>query len=179
MARKEKPVVTFDPKHHELAYHFDYNPGETKALRQMLRGKRPVSLCDLRRVALWKLDRILNIPDDVLDVLNSIVATSPLKVDSPESKKVLSDLVACPGVGFPMASAFLKFLRPDVFPIIDVRAYRALFGRKLYPNSYSLHLYLEYAARVEEIAFEKRIPLHEVDEQLWCFDRAHNGEINS
>jgi hypothetical protein len=77
-------------------------------------------------VALWKLNRILDVLESVLQSLRKLKSTQPLHVDSVESRNALSELVACPGVGYPMASAFLKFLRPDTFPIIDVRAYRAL-----------------------------------------------------
>jgi hypothetical protein len=72
-----------------------------------------------------------------------------------------------------------EVLRPDVFPIIDVRAYRALCGRKIYPASYKLDLYLAYAVKVEALAKSTGLPLHEVDEQLYRFDQEHNGGIEA
>ena len=76
-----------------------------------------------------------------------------------------------------MASAFLKFLRPDVFPIIDVRAYRALTGSVIRYNSYNLDVYLRYAQRLREVARVLGKKLSEIDEQLYCFDRRYNGPI--
>jgi hypothetical protein len=178
-AKPKKTPVVFDPGRHSLKYKFEYNPDETRALREMLKGKSTVTLCDLRRVALWKLDRVLHVPDPVRQALQGLVGLKSLRVDSAESKKVMRDLVGCSGVGFPMASAFLKFLRPDVFPIIDVRAYRALYGRKLYSSSYNLDLYLKYAERVQQIATSTELQLSEIDEQLYRFDQEHNGAIDS
>ncbi|HEV2295662.1 MAG TPA: hypothetical protein VGR35_17575 [Tepidisphaeraceae bacterium] len=80
-----------------------------------------------------------------------------------------------------MASTILKFLRPDIFPIIDVRAYRAVYGKKLHwrPDSVkrNIDLYLGYASDVERISNATGRPLREIDEQLYCFDLAHNGRI--
>lgn len=170
-------TVMFDPARHKLDHRFVFNEEETKNLRESLHRKATVTIDDLRRVALWKLDRVIDVSEGVLQSLRAIATSSTVSLDSPEARAVLLALVDCPGVGFPMASAFLKFLRPDVFPIIDVRSYRALFGKKLYPQSYTLDLYLRYARRVKEIAQENHMPLHEVDEQLYCFDKKHNGKI--
>lgn len=177
--KSKKPTVVFDAKRHHLKYKFEYNLEETQALRKLMSGNETATLSDLRRVALWKLDRILSVPEPVLQRLRKLVGTSDLKVHSSESRIVILELVACQGVGFPMASTFLKFLRPDVFPIIDVRAYRALFGRRLYPASYNLDLYLEYAAKVEGVAKRTGLQLYEVDEQLYRFDQEVNGGIDS
>lgn len=170
-------AVTYDPARHTLDCRFVFNEEETKRLREALKGKSTVTVDDIRRVALWKLDRVVDVPEGVLRSLQRLATAQGLTVDSPEATEVLLSLVECPGVGFPMASAFLKFLRPDVFPIIDVRAYRALFGQKLYPQMHTLKRYLCYAHRVREIAENTGLPLHEVDEQLYCFDKKHNGKI--
>lgn len=45
--------------------------------------------------------------------------------------------------------------------------------------SYSLELYLEYAARVAGIARRTGLQLHDVDEQLYRFDQEQNGGIDS
>lgn len=75
----------------------------------------------------------------------------------------------------PLASTILKFLRPDVFPIIDVRAYRALFDKKIY--TYTYDKYIEYCKEIYKIRDIKGIKLSEVDEQLYMFDKDKNGKI--
>lgn len=76
-----------------------------------------------------------------------------------------------------MASATLKFLRPGVFPIIDVRAYRALTGTKPYYGTYTYEKYRDYTIELQKIAKEVSRPLREIDEQLYCFDEEQNGAI--
>jgi len=160
-----------------LNYEFMYNSAETAALHEYLNGNENVNIHDIRRVALWKLDRVLEIPPETITELRLVVRTEALEIDDDLARRALESLVACHGVGYPMATTILKFLRPDVFPIIDVRAYRALTGTRLRAHQYSYPLYLDYAARVKDIAAEQNRPLREVDEQLYCYDKEHNGPI--
>ncbi len=176
MAQKNNLRV-FDIQADTLGFEFEYNPSETRALQRNLAGKANLTLDDIRRVALWKLDRIVELSEETLTQLRNVAIATNLTHDSPEAIAVLEALVGSPGVGFPMASTILKFLRPDVFPIIDVRAYRALEGRKLWPGTYSVRLYLEYATKLKQLADTLKLPLARVDEQLYCFDRQHNGTI--
>lgn len=169
----------FDIKNDVLDYPFESKQEETAALRSLMTGNASLSIDDLRRVAFWKLDRVINVPDSVIHHLQHLANEKDLTADSDDSRKALESPVDCEGVGFPMASAFLKFLRPDIFPIIDVRAYRALTGTRLRHHSYSVGLYLDYARRVREIANALGKKLYEIDEQLYCFDRNHNGAIDS
>ena len=167
----------FDPSTGPLDYLFDYNAVETSELRG--RTYENVSLEDLRRIALWKLDRVVDIPEGLLLKLRALADKEPLEARSPEAVQVLNELVACDGVGYPMASAFLKFIRPKVFPIIDVRAYRALTGIRLRYNQYNTELYLAYVERIAAIATKRGVPLALVDEQLYCYDKAKNGKIDA
>jgi hypothetical protein len=160
-----------------LNYRFSYNQTEAALLRRSISGRSNITLDVLRRIALWKLNRVLNVPPTTLKVLAAISSKRNLTERSPISKLAIKSLVACEGVGFPMASAFLKFLRPEIFPIIDVRAYRALTGKKLRYHKYSLDLYLTYIRRLRDIATVARKKFSEVDEQLYCFDKKHNGPI--
>ena len=77
-----------------------------------------------------------------------------------------------------MASSILKFLRPDIFPIIDVRAYRAIYGKKIYSSQNTIEKYIDYVKKINVISKSLDIDLNEVDEQLYCFDKEHNGKIS-
>lgn len=167
----------FDPEHHQLAYEFDYNTEETNSLREQ--NYETVSIDDLRRIALWKINRVLDIPEETLQELRALATTTPLVVESPASQTALRALTSSGGVGFPMASAFLKFIRPDVFPIMDVRAYRALTGKKLRSHQYTLEMYVDYAQELRRLAARLEVSLQQMDEQLYCFDKDHNGSINA
>jgi thermostable 8-oxoguanine DNA glycosylase len=166
----------FDVNADTLEYEFDLNVRERDELRE--RAYNNLSMEDLRRIALWKLDRVLNVPEALLEQLRALAVTEGLTVDSDQSRAVLDALVACDGVGYPMASAFLKFVRSDVYPIIDVRAYRAITGVRLRYAQYSTEVYLTYVERVLEIATRLGRPLADVDEQLYCYDKEHNGSID-
>ena len=75
------------------------------------------------------------------------------------------------------ASGILKFIKPDIFPIIDVRAYRALTGEKPYYSTYTYEKYVGYAKSLAKEAIRLGRPLREMDEQLYCFDQECNGRI--
>jgi hypothetical protein len=168
-------VRTFDIHEHKLDFHFNYNMVETSALHELLNNDDAVTLDKLRRASLWKLNRILHIPEITINKLQQLAVKENLCIEDAEVEEIINDLMDCPGVGMPMASTFLKFLRPDIFPITDVRAYRALFGKKI--NSYSYNIYRDYVKRIYEISDIKGLNLSAIDEQLYCFDKEHNGKI--
>ncbi|AXK67325.1 hypothetical protein CN645_30795 [Burkholderia sp. IDO3] len=99
-----------------------------------------------------------------------------LGVAMPNGVRTLPNAVAFDR-GFPMASAILKFIRPAIFPIMDVRAYRALTGIQPSYATYSYEKYISYAQKVTNIARQLNRPLREIDEQLYCYDKLHNGKI--
>jgi hypothetical protein len=61
--------------------------------------------------------------------------------------------------------------------MIDVRAYRALYGKKISSNQYSIELYTSYVKETYKIAKKFNIKLDEIDEQLYKFDKEENGKI--
>lgn len=168
----------FDVNKDQLSFPFDYNNEETSSLRESFKdSKKTITIDDLRRVALWKLNRVLEVPEELLKDLNDLRETKDLDFKDENVKKVISDLISCKGVGLPMASTILKFLRPDIFPIIDVRAYRVLFGKKIYSSQYSIELYYGYIEKIYLIRDKLKIELSKVDEQLYEFDKKYNGKI--
>lgn len=169
--------TVFDDTKHSLDFPFDYNVEETAALRKIFAAEAPIRSEDLHRAALWKLNRIIEIPDEVLQALEAVRKKESLHHRDDDAVHLLESLVACQGVGYPMASTFLKFVHPDVFPIIDVRAYRALYGQRLQSHQHNTERYLTYVDRCCEISAMSSKPLSEIDEQLYLFDKAHNGPI--
>lgn len=161
----------------KLDYEFKYNDSET----QLLKAENYLNLSrsDLFRIALWKIDRVINVPDDLLLELRNLSKDSSLQYDSDFSIDIIKKLVSCDGVGYPMASTFLKFIRPDIYPIIDVRSLRALTGKKFQYYQYNIKLYLWYTEELMKIAKLHKLKLHQVDEQLYEFDKKFNGNIKS
>ena len=170
-------IKKFDLNKNSLKFNFDYNPHETVYLNKKMNNNTKLNIEDIRRIALWKLDRIINIPDEVIEDLRKIADEKSLDIKDNKTQKIIERLLLCEGVGFPMASTILKFIRPDVFPIIDVRSYRAIFGVKLYSSQYSLEKYIKYVEEIYNIRDCLKIDLPLIDQQLYCFDKEFNGKI--
>jgi thermostable 8-oxoguanine DNA glycosylase len=174
-------IRQFDAATDALNFQYDYNEGETTLLKPLANRNAQVDLDLLRRIALWKLDRVLAVSTETIQKLRALATDGNLRVDSQETRRLLEELLACPGIGLPMASTILKFLRPDVFPIIDVRAYRALYGKKPYfsqsQEPKNIECYIQYAADIRNIALKLKRSLSEIDEQLYEFDKKHNGTM--
>lgn len=170
-------MKTFDINNDNLDYNFDYNPGETEFLKTNIKNKKDINIEDLRRISLWKLNRVLEVSEEVISNLQKIATAENITIETSLVTETIKNLTKSSGIGFPMASSILKFLRPDIFPIIDVRAYRALYGKKIGSSQYSIERYIDYVKKINEIAEKKGIELKKVDEQLYCFDKKHNGKI--
>ena len=109
----------------KLDFNFNFHPNETNTLHNFLNNNTKPTINDIRRIALWKLSRVIDVPENILKMLGELATKKNLNHRDEISKTTIDALVKCNGVGFPMASTILKFLRPDVYPIIDVRAYES------------------------------------------------------
>jgi len=172
-----KIYATYDLSAGPLNFKFEYNPEETAALHKKLNGASAITADDLRQVSLWKSDRTLNVSDQTLEKLAELSVKMHVTIDDPIVKEVLEMLVDSQGIGLPMASSILKFINPKVFPIIDVRAYRALTGTKAHQRTYTIDNYIAYTKQLTAIAAKWNRPLRDIDEQLYCFDKKHNKKI--
>lgn len=175
--RQKREYKKYHPEQDALDFTFSFNDKETAELHAILNGSTSITEDDLRRVSLWKSGRVLSVSKKTLEKLNELSAKNDVKLNDEVVKEVIENLVTSQGIGFPMASAILKFINPTIFPIIDVRAYRALTGQKPYSATYSYEKYINYAERVSKISKELNRPLSEIDEQLYCYDQKHNGKI--
>ena len=156
---------------------FSYHLEEKYAIRESLINKSDIQMDDIRRIALWKYDRIIDIDDLFCKQLYNTVSRENVSIEDKEVQEMIERLISFEGVGFPLASTILKFINPDVFPIIDVRAYRALYGKKINYGQYSLKTYIDYTKRIYAIRDKFQISLSEVDEKLYEFDKKYNGKI--
>lgn len=172
-----KKIQKFDPAKDLLEYEFNYNSVETKNLQTKMKENDQVCIADLRQISLWKLNRVLNVSDNTIEKLQNLAKNPKIAIDDRICKDAIDSLVSSEGIWYPMASAILKFIRPDVFPIIDVRAYRALTGKKIYRSMYTYEKYVEYTKNLTDIAKKRNRPLCEIDEQLYCYDEMKNGHL--
>ena len=171
----------FNIENDPLEYNFEYNKEETKNLtddfNQIREWSKKVNSQTIMRVALRKLNRVMNISEDILNELDSLAKDKDIDIESTEIKELINHLVQSQWVGIPLASAILKFIRPDIFPIIDVRAYRAIYGKKIYSSQYTVDKYIEYIKEIYAISKKTGRKIEEIDQQLYEFDKTHNGKI--
>lgn len=107
----------------------------------------------INEIVLWKLNRSVQIQDETIKKIHSLKEKihHPLEaVDSTEVETVVIELLESKGIKVAMASTILHFYYPDIFPIIDQRAYRELIGEELPEyhgkdkNRKYMELYLDY-----------------------------------
>ena len=99
-------------------YNFDYHRDETEALRELfasINTSDALTIDHLRRVALWKIGRIINIPDDLIHRLDELAKNKSITKHNVQCDQILTALMKCKGVALPMASTILKFVRGDIF----------------------------------------------------------------
>ena len=114
--------------------------------------------------------------------LNKIKNDNKYKEDH---KKLLTDLLLCPGVQLPMASTLLRFRNPSLFQIIDQRVYRLLKGKELsLPKHNSAKVrqlkcnaYFDYLEILKEKCNDLSIPFDQADRILYKADKRINKEV--
>ena len=86
------------------------------------------------------------------------------------------------GIDLPMASTILRFRNPEVFPIIDKRAYRAIYNKKypLYfttPRTKKITIYFNYIDKLMEVCEMYKLDFKTVDRLFYQFDIENNGKL--
>jgi thermostable 8-oxoguanine DNA glycosylase len=85
------------------------------------------------------------------------------------------------GIRLPIASTILRFKNPNIYPILDQRVYRFIYGKEL---KYSLsninqqiEIYLSYIDKLESVCNEFNIEFSMADRILYSMDKTYNFEI--
>lgn len=184
MKEKEKNEVKYEIFYQDKVYKvkFKYNTPVTHKLDQ-LQGK-DLTQTDIYEITLWKIDRYPQIQRETLESLNKL--KSLISLDKEFTKEVLINLLASHGIGLPVASAFLRFINPKVYQIIDARAYRAAFDYIPQEKSYvftkyetQIEVYLDYLEKLRSIDANSekgyhgyKVPFENLDRFLYDVDKA-------
>jgi len=131
----------------------------------------------LYEIVLWKLNRFPDIDDVLLKDLKILASLQPKQ--HRESLLLLKRLLSCHGICIAMASTIFRFLNPDVFQIIDDRAFRVVCVNKKIPTKpmqitekyldKSCEVYFDYIDRLHEICNDA-LPFKEADRILYLLD---------
>lgn len=160
----------------KLIEKYNYQPALTEKLDNLKNGI--IDEKTLLEIFLWKTDRYPDLDKIDFIKLNSLNSTKPENFR--ECEEVLRDLISIKGFGLAMASTILRFRNPQVFPIIDRRAYRVLMD----DDKLSIHhatsidkqidIYFNYVEKVHQFVKEKGVDLSIVDRVLYIFDKEAN-----
>jgi len=83
----------------------------------------------LNEIVLWKVNRYALFNSTLISEINTISSWKVLNKE--KTRKILTSLLKTKGVQLAMASNILRFRNPNIFQIIDQRAYRVIKGDPL------------------------------------------------
>lgn len=156
---------------------FKYQPELTKKLDC---GRHEFSQSLINEIVLWKVNRYVEIPSELLSSLNTLHSLRPGEYKRGEIQ--LKNLLGCKGVRLPMASTILRFANPDVFQIYDRHICRAMNGvfEPLSPKKpeEAVEKYWRFLSHLEVLCTELKIPFKDADRILFCFDKSENPPLS-
>lgn len=133
----------------------------------------------INEIVLWKVNRYSELNDETLHLLNQINKEDK-KINIDLTKDLLRKLLDTPGIRLPMASTILRFKNPNIYQIIDQRAYRFLMNDDLktyFSNiERQIEYYLEYLTELRIKCEEKKIPFEIADQVLYQLDKKKNSK---
>lgn len=132
----------------------------------------------INEIVLWKVNRYSELNPETLNLLNQI-SKEDKEIKADLTKELLRKLLDTPGIRLPMASTILRFKNPNIYQIIDQRAYRFLRNEDL-KNYFSnieqqIEYYLEYLSELRIKCDEKKIPFEIADQVLYQLDKEKNS----
>lgn len=138
---------------------------ERELMRRMLAAgeRKHMTLSDLTAVATWKWrgGRIRRLCQENSDAEVREITAVSFAADSERLR--IGALLALRGVQWPMASVIQHFAFPDRYPILDVRAMKAVGGC----TKYSLESWVEYVTLCRSAAERHGISMRTLDKALW------------
>ena len=163
-------------KKHYQGYYERYKEHQGPLTAKLDKYNAPFDENVINEITLWKVNRYPIIKQALLDELNKMREVNDLNA-AQEYKHVIKALLKCYGVGMPMASTYLRFLKPDVFQIIDVRAYRALTGDVLKLSRDPVEQYFGYLQSLRKKCDELSIDFKNADRIFYRFDIEENKDF--
>ena len=139
----------------------------------------------INEIVLWKMNRRPQVTEELIDAIFSLkeIKTPLQALEDEKTAQVIEKLLQTKGMQLPMASTVLHFYYPEVFPIIDQRAYRELYAMD-YPKTMTkipmlTELYLKYIKDCWEYQQEKcpGIALSRIEKVLYQLDKEKGNKV--
>ena len=140
----------------------------------------------LNEIVLWKVNRYALFNSTLINEINTISSWKVLNEE--KTREILTSLLKTKGVQLAMASTILRFRNPNIFQIIDQRAYRVING---YPLKLSqiketsrettikkqIDIYLEYLDEIREKCKNLDVDFDDADRVLYIIDKNINKSV--
>ncbi len=141
---------------------------------------KDLDLMSLYEIVLWKVNRYVEFNKEIIAKINELKNLK--KGEHRKAEIILDELIKMDGIDLPMASTILRFRNPEVFPIIDKRAYRAIYNKKypLYfttPRAKKITTYFKYIDKLMEVCEMYKLDFKTIDRLLYQFDIENNGKL--
>lgn len=139
----------------------------------------------INEIVLWKMNRRPQVTEELIDAIFSLkeIKTPLQALEDEKTAQVIEKLLQTKGMQLPMASTVLHFYYPEVFPIIDQRAYRELYAMD-YPKTMTkipmlTELYLKYIKDCWEYQQEKcpEIAFSKIDKVIYQLDKEKGNKV--
>ena len=134
----------------------------------------------LLEIALWKVNRYINVSDDLIDLLNRVKADPSHENATQALEFMLAD--ECFGIDLPMASTMLRFASPKHFQIVDQRVFRFIMPSDMVLNlrlgiDQKIALYFDYLERFRSVTQRYSIEFEKSDRILYLLDKRNNKDL--
>ena len=139
----------------------------------------------INEIVLWKMNRRPQVDENVIENLYGLdILGTPLEAAESElTAQVVELLLLSKGMQLPMASTVLHFYFPSIYPIIDQRAYRELYGEE-YPKYITkvetqVKMYMKYISDCYQYQQKQcpEIPFAKIDKVLYQMDKEKGFKV--
>lgn len=140
----------------------------------------------LNEIVLWKVNRYALFNSTLINEINTISSWKVLNKE--KTRKILTSLLKTKGVQLAMASTILRFRNPNIFQIIDQRAYRVIKGDPLKLSQIKetsrettinkqIDVYIEYLEEIREKCKKLDVDFDDADRVLYIIDKNINKSV--
>jgi hypothetical protein len=134
----------------------------------------------INEIILWKVNRYAVLDNKTLSLLNSIGSEGG-ELNVTLTEEILGNMLKTKGIRLPIASTILRFKNPNIYQIIDQRAYRYLYGEELSlqpPTNKNIdsqiQLYIRYLKDLKDVPTKTGWDFTMLDRILYSKDIKHN-----
>jgi len=169
-------AIDYDDDLMDYLEEYDYKEKLTSELDNI---KKDFDQEIIDKILLWKSPLpYVELDDECLKKINNLKEIENIDDHKHKIKKLLEDLLKINGVGIARATTILRFINPNVFQIMDKRAYRAVFGEKLKDSPDNIvDKYFQYLKELKYLCEEKSLKYSKSDRILYEFDQKVNGKL--